>query len=931
AGVCARTPAVRDAIVAAVAGVAACGEVTAAHLSAIAALDLAEQGLVSLRSGDFDGLTAVAELDLSGNRLSTLRPADFDGLTALQRLRLDGNRLHILPAGAFAGMTALTHLYLHDNRLAALRADHFADLGALRELWLAGNRLRALPEHLFAGPAALTHLYLHDNALAALPAGLLAGLDELTELRLDGNVLDALPAGLFTGVGALSALRLDGNFGAPFSLAVALAQDGADGFLVRIAEGAPFEVVIGFTVDDGTPATGSVTVAAGAVAGDRVTVSESMAGTLPTISLGDPPAVPDGIQGVELVVRGSPLTVRSAPAAPGGVAASGSDDEIILTWTDPADAAISGYQVRIRTKAGTWPSAWQDVPDSGAATVYHRLTGLNNGTAYEVQVRAGNAAGWGMESATVEATPQAGICARTAAVRTAILAEIANVTDCAAVTAAHLAGISSVAASRKGIAALRAGDFDGLVGLTSLFLNDNSLTELPAGVFDGLAALTRLELNGNDLTALPAGVFDGLGALTFLHLEDNSLEELPAGVFDGLQALTRLDLFTNDLSELPAGIFAELGALTRLELSGNDLTALPVGVFDGLEALTFLNLGRNDLTALPVGVFDGLGALTTLFLLTNDLEKLSAGVLAGLDALTSLDLSANDLTEIAPDALHGLTALTSLFLFSNQLQTLPAGVFAGLGALTTLNLTTNPGAPFTLTLEPVLDGRDGFRVRVAAGAPFAMSVAYSVAGGTPATGTVTVARGATDSARVEVTPATAGVRPVVTLAGAAPTPPRTQTGLATAVSGASLTLTAAPAAPTGVTATGAAGSILLRWSDAGDGSITGYQVRSREHGAGAWDAWADVAGSSAGTVSHRLSGLVDDTGYEVQVRAGNIAGWGPASATVQATPRAGVCARTPAVRDAIVAAVAGVAACGEVTAAHLSAIAALDLAEQGLV
>ena len=61
-------------------------------------------------------------------------------------------------------------------------------------------------------------------------------------------------------------------------------------------------------------------------------------------------------------------------------------------------------------------------------------------------------------------------------------------TDCAAVTAAHLAGITGVEVSLnlrdKGITGLKAGDFAGLTGLFFMFLDKNELTALPAGLFD---------------------------------------------------------------------------------------------------------------------------------------------------------------------------------------------------------------------------------------------------------------------------------------------------------------------------------------------------------------------------------------------------------------------------------------------------------------
>ena len=269
-------------------------------------------------------------------------------------------------------------------------------------------------------------------------------------------------------------------------------------------------------------------------------------------------------------------------------------------------------------------------------------------------------------SGTIEVS--ADICGRTGVVRRALLALISSVSNCADVTATHLAAIGTLDLSP--ITALAAGDFAGLTSLTALRLNNNSLATLPDGVFAGLTALRTLRLDDNRLTTLPDGVFAGLTALRTLRLEDNFLATLPDGVFAGLTALRMLTLHRNRLTTLPAGVFDGLTELTTLGLHENSLTTLRAGVFDGLTALETLYLYDNRLTTLPAGVFDGLTALTTLILSDNSLTRLRAGVFAGLTALETLNLSDNSLTR------------------------LPAGVFAELTALTGLSLTGNDGAPF---------------------------------------------------------------------------------------------------------------------------------------------------------------------------------------------------------------------------------------------
>ena len=102
-------------------------------------------------------------------------------------------------------------------------------------------------------------------------------------------------------------------------------------------------------------------------------------------------------------------TPGRAPAAPTGLTATSQSETITVTWGVPADTGgtnITGYQVRYRVIGGGWTS-WTTVGGGANATSY-TLTGLTNGTGYEIAVRAVNAVGAGA-SDSVEATPMEGI------------------------------------------------------------------------------------------------------------------------------------------------------------------------------------------------------------------------------------------------------------------------------------------------------------------------------------------------------------------------------------------------------------------------------------------------------------------------------------------------------------------------------------------
>ena len=303
-----------------------------------------------------------------------------------------------------------------------------------------------------------------------------------------------------------------------------------------------------------------------------------------------------------------------------------------------------------------------------------------------------------------EGSADSGICGRTEQVRTAIVAKIADIDDCSAVTDAHLGAITgTLHLSGAGISSLRGDDFSGLTGMTALDLSRNQLTTLPAGVFSGLTSLRRLQLENNRLRTLPAGVFDGLAMLFELRLYANQLEALRQDAFAGLGRLGILDLEFNSLSTLPSGVF-----------SGFNL------IFLGLEG--------------------------------NKLETLTRGMFAGLD-VEVLDLSHNGTRSVSADAFSRLTSLNDLDLEDNKLNALPPGVFDGLTNLRYLWLKRNPGAnfTFTMTLERI-SGTNKVVVKVPRGAPFDMTTTISATGGSLPAGvsSVTVPTGRTTSGEITI-------------------------------------------------------------------------------------------------------------------------------------------------------------------------------------
>ena len=92
---------------------------------------------------------------------------------------------------------------------------------------------------------------------------------------------------------------------------------------------------------------------------------------------------------------------------------------------------------------------------------------------------------------------------------------------------------------------------------------------------------------------------------------------------------------------------------------------------------------------------------------------------------------------------------------------------------------------------------------------------------------------------------------------------------------------AAPAKPTGFSATAKAASVDLAWTDPGDSSITKWEYRKKTNAG--YGAWTQMSADATAT-SYAVTPLTNDTAYTFQIRAANPYGNGPVSDAKTATP-----------------------------------------------
>ena len=595
------------------------------------------------------------------------------------------SRCEDVTAGHLARVTMLD---LSRSDIVWLHEGDFEGLSRLKTLNLSRNLLRTLPEEIFHGLNSLAELFIHQNKLITLRAGVFNGLSSLRALWLQDNSMNRFPRGFPEGIyddvlDTLEDLRVD-----PFLMSsIAFQSKGQS-------------AVAGYTV--------RVRVRVWVHSGRVLPVAIRVPYSLEWTASGDDDAglqpLPDG----ELLFR---------PDRP-------HEKDIVFTLSQDANRLGKTIEVRLgelsRVRMSRADGSGPDAPHLGTDSLLSRP---DEGAVHTVTI--------------VNALP-ADVCDRTPLVRDALVAAIAEVSDCADVTTAHLTGVEKLIFWGAGITMLRANDFSGLSSLEFLSLNSNSLRSLPEGIFRdlsslrtlwlwdnplqtlsenvfqdldslqtldlsriqlhslpeeifrGLNNLDRLWLDGNRLSSLPHGVFDGLNSLRELLLNDNDFIVLPEEAFRGLGKLEILWLAGNALSSLPDDIFQELSSLRSLLLYGNSLTSLPEGIFSGLSNLDQLRLQRNSLSVLPEGIFGGLANLEEMMLFGNSLSVLPEGIFRGLGSLDLLWLDGNSLSALPEGIFGGLKALRWLNLSSNSLSTLPEGVFDGLSGLADLNLSFNP-------------------------------------------------------------------------------------------------------------------------------------------------------------------------------------------------------------------------------------------------
>jgi Leucine-rich repeat (LRR) protein len=142
-------------------------------------LDLADNQIASIETGDFAGLYSLLDLDLSDNQITSIEAGDFAEARYLSTLYLSGNRITSLQSSDFTDLGWLAWLYLDGNQVTDIGPGDFAGLNNLRCLDLRANQIVSIEPGAFAGMGLLHTLCLGENT-------------SLTNLNLEGADLSSL-------------------------------------------------------------------------------------------------------------------------------------------------------------------------------------------------------------------------------------------------------------------------------------------------------------------------------------------------------------------------------------------------------------------------------------------------------------------------------------------------------------------------------------------------------------------------------------------------------------------------------------------------------------------------------------------------------------------------------------------------------------------
>ncbi len=903
-------------------------------------LDLRDNDLTALPAGVFDDLSGVYYLYLEDNDLTALPAGLFDGMTTLNEVYLSGNSLTGVPAGLFDGRSNLGYVNLSDNALTCLPGGLFDGLSELRTLYLDGNSLGNVAPAYFAGQG-LTELYRLELGTAGASSTALASyqtaLPGLTNLKLTAGAEPSYPV---CEDATLRALTLT-HGSPPTEVALDPAFAAAtEGYAARV----PPEVAEVTLTATATTETADSSVAEAEVAADPGTGTFAATGgahtATATLGTGDN-HLRVRVTAIDGATRKTyTLTVRR-PAAPGNptaltlsTAAAAFDEDTTPEVTVTAtldDAAPAGGVTVTLAEAGTPGSAalgsdWtlpadpaftiEEGDTSGAAAIAILPDAVDEDDETIVLTATGLVTATGLNltappdhTITIIDDDTAGI---------AVTAAPNLTTHETGTTATFTVGLDSEPTADVAIEVASRDESEGLVStgggapaasLELRFTPDDyaaktvTVTGQDDAMEDGAQTYT-IALAPDSDSADPVYAAIDPDDVRVTNIDDDTAPTKPsnfaAATGDGQVTLSWSDPGDAGIAKYQlrqwASADSEPAAWTDIAGSTAATTSHTVAGLTNGTAYSFriraVGVGGDGAasdaaTATPSYV----PAKPSNFTATagNGEATLSwddpgdAGIAKyQLRQWASADGEPAAWTDIAGSTAattsHTVAGLTNGTAYSFRIRAVAAGGGSAASDAVTATPGYVPAAPsnFAATAgngeatlgwdDPGDAGIVKYQLRQWASAGSEPAAWTDIAGSTAATTTHTVAgltNGTAYSFRIRAVGAGGG---------------SAASDAATATPG------YVPAEPSNFTATAGNGEATLGWDDPGDAGIAKYQLRQWASAGSEPAAWTDIAGSTAATTSHTVTGLTNGTAYSFRIRAVAAGGGSAASDTATATP-----------------------------------------------
>ena len=231
------------------------------------------------------------------------------------------------------------------------------------------------------------------------------------------------------------------------------------------------------------------------------------------------------------------------PGKPTGLITAASHDTVLLSWTDPGDDTITGYQV-LRGPDADNLAVLAD--NTGSTSVSYTDETASAETSYAYAVKARNAGGLSPRSEAVTVTTLAppaedeppvaeqtgtvvDICSRTPEVQTGILDYLENLDSihgvgrktCSTVTDTDLNRVRSLYVRHYSAESIVPQDFAGLPRVGNLiFIDSNRLRTVPEDAFSEVPTLVSLTLRDNGISSIHRDAFDSLTELGIIHIDN---------------------------------------------------------------------------------------------------------------------------------------------------------------------------------------------------------------------------------------------------------------------------------------------------------------------------------------------------------------------------------------------------------------------------